>query len=66
MLKILGYNTLEELAKKTVPEHIFEEALEKGSHKIERTIGENEWLEKLRAIASKNKIFKCYQGKQIC
>ena len=62
MLNTLGFKSLEELARATVPEHIFEEALSTGKHPIERTVGENEWLQKLRQISKKNKVFKCYQG----
>lgn len=51
MLHSLGFKSLDELARATVPEHIFHEALESGKHPIERTVGENEWLKKLKAIA---------------
>ncbi|PKP17375.1 MAG: glycine dehydrogenase (aminomethyl-transferring), partial [Bacteroidetes bacterium HGW-Bacteroidetes-21] len=58
MLSVIGVSSLEELISKTVPGNI---RLEKSLN-LPEPIGEYEYLMRLKAIASENKIFKTYIG----
>ena len=58
MLKELGYNSLEDLMKNTVPEKI----LLKNELKIEEPLSENDALKKLKTISKQNKIFRNFIG----
>ena len=58
MLKEVGYNSLEDLMKSTVPEKI----LLKDELKIEEPLSENEALKKLKTISKQNKIFRNFIG----
>ena len=58
MLKVIGASTLDELIDKTVPKHIrMQEMLNVGE-----PMSEAQFLDNLRGIASKNKVFKNYIG----
>lgn len=58
MLQTIGVSSLDELIDKTLPQDIrFEEALD-----IEGPVSEYEYLNEIRKIASKNKVFKSYIG----
>ena len=54
MLKEVGYNSLDELMKNTVPEKI----LLKDELNIEEPLSENDALKKLKSISKQNEIFK--------
>ena len=58
MLKIMGLNTLNELIDNTIPEKI----RLKKTLKLSEPLSENEYLKKIKQIASKNKIFKSHIG----
>jgi len=58
MLKEIGYNSLEDLMKNTVPEKI----LLKDELKIEEPLSENDALKKLKTISKQNKIFRNFIG----
>ena len=58
MLKEVGYNSLEDLMKNTVPEKI----LLKDELKIDEPLSENDALKKLKTISKKNKIFRNFIG----
>jgi glycine dehydrogenase len=58
MLKEVGYNSLEDLMKNTVPEKI----LLKDDLKIEEPLSENDALKKLKSISKQNKIFRNFIG----
>ena len=58
MLKEVGYNSLEELMKNTVPEKI----LLKDELNIEEPLSENDALKKLKTISKQNKIFRNFIG----
>ena len=58
MLNTVGYNTLDDLMKNTVPEKI----LLKDELKIEAPLSENDALKKLKSISKKNKIFRNFIG----
>ena len=58
MLQYVGYKSLEELMKNTVPEKI----LLKDDLKIDRPMSENDALKKLKSISKKNKIFRNFIG----
>jgi len=58
MLKEVGYNSLEDLMKNTVPEKI----LLKDELKIEEPLSENDALKKLKIISKQNKIFRNFIG----
>ena len=58
MLKEVGYNSLEDLMKNTVPEKI----LLKGELKIDEPLSENDALKKLKTISKQNKIFRNFIG----
>ena len=58
MLKEVGYNSLDDLMKNTVPEKI----LLKNDLKIEEPLSENDALKKLKAISKQNKIFRNFIG----
>ena len=58
MLNEVGYNSLEELMKNTVPEKI----LLKEELKIDEPLSENDALKKLKSISKKNKIFRNFIG----
>ncbi|MDC1093190.1 aminomethyl-transferring glycine dehydrogenase [Pelagibacteraceae bacterium] len=58
MLKEVGYNSLEDLMKNTVPEKI----LLKNELKIEEPLSENDALKKLKTISKQNKIFRNFIG----
>lgn len=58
MLKAIGYNSLDELTSKAVPESI----QLKGDLKIPSALSETEALEKIKNIFAKNKIYKSYIG----
>ena len=58
MLKYVGYNSLEELMKNTVPEKI----LLKEELKIDEPLSENDALKKLKTISKQNKIFRNFIG----
>ena len=58
MLKDIGYNSLDELMKNTVPEKI----LLKDELNIEEPLSENDALKKLKAISKQNKIFRNFIG----
>ena len=58
MLAYLGFNSLDELIKKIVPEKI----LEQTSLNIDPPVSEHQALQKLKHIASQNKIFKSFIG----
>jgi len=58
MLKTVGYKTLNELMKNTVPEKI----LLKDELKIDNPLSENDALKKLKSISKKNKIFRNFIG----
>ena len=60
MLKELGYETLDELISKTVPEKI----LLKENLSIGDPNSEYKALRKLRDISQKNKIYSNFQGKE--
>ena len=51
MLKAVGYNSLENLMKNTVPEKI----LLKDELKIDEPLSENDALKKLKSISKQNK-----------
>lgn len=58
MLQQMGYNSLDALVDKTVPAQIrMEQPLKLGQGK-----GEHELLKELKAIASKNQVFRSYIG----
>jgi glycine dehydrogenase len=58
MLKVIGASTLDELIDKTVPRHIrMQEMLNVGE-----PMSEAQFLDNLRGIASKNKVYKNYIG----
>ncbi len=58
MLKTVGVSSLDELIEQTIPKEI------RLDNKLElpEALSEFEYLEKIKEIASKNKIFKSYQG----
>jgi len=58
MLAYLGFNSLDELIKKIVPEKI----LEQTSLNIDPPISEHQALQKLKHMVSQNKIFKSFIG----
>jgi len=58
MLKKVGYNSLDDLMKNTVPEKI----LLKNELKIEEPLSENDALKKLKTISKQNKIFRNFIG----
>ena len=58
MLKVIGANTLEDLINETIPPSI----RLKENLKLDEPLSEYEFLEHLRKIATKNKIFKSYIG----
>ena len=58
MLKEVGYNSLEDLMKNTVPEKI----LLKEELKIGEPLSENDALKKLKTISKQNKIFRNFIG----
>ena len=58
MLKVVGYNSLDELMKNTVPEKI----LLKDELNIEEPLSENDALKKLKIISKQNKIFRNFIG----
>jgi len=58
MLKEVGYNSLNDLMKNTVPEKI----LLKDELKIEEPLSENDALKKLKTISKQNKIFRNFIG----
>jgi len=58
MLKEIGYKSLDEMMKNTVPEKI----LLKDELNIEEPLSENEALKKLKTISKKNKIFRNFIG----
>jgi glycine dehydrogenase len=58
MLKEVGYNSLDDLMKNTVPEKI----LLKDELKIDKPLSENDALKKLKTISKKNKIFRNFIG----
>ena len=58
MLKDIGYNSLDELMKNTVPEKI----LLKDELNIEEPLSENDALKKLKTISKQNKIFRNFIG----
>jgi glycine dehydrogenase len=63
MLGLIGYSTLDELMAATVPASIRKrEFMDLAGLPTNRSLGENEVLSKLRAIADQNKIFKSYIG----
>ena len=58
MLETIGISSLDELVKKTIPSPIFNnQPLD-----LPEGIGEHDFLEQMREIASKNKLFKSYIG----
>lgn len=58
MLKTVGVSSLDELIEQTIPKEIrLDDKLE-----LPEALSEFEYLEKIKEIASKNKIFKSYQG----
>lgn len=58
MLKVVGVNTLDELIEETVPANIrLDKQLE-----LDKPLSEFQFLDKLKAIAGKNKVFKSYIG----
>lgn len=59
MCKVIGVSSLDELIDKTVPENI----RLKQPLNLPEAIGEYEYLQRLRTIASKNKLYKTYIGK---
>jgi len=58
MLQVVGANSLEELIKVTIPSKI----KLKSELKLEEALSEYKFIEKLKSIARKNKIFKSYIG----
>ena len=58
MLKEVGYNSLDELMKNTVPEKI----LLKEELNMEEPLSENDALKKLKTISKQNKIFRNFIG----
>jgi len=58
MLSVIGVSSLDELINKTVPDSI----RLKKKLKLDNPLTENEFLNKLKKIASKNKIYKNYIG----
>lgn len=61
MLKFLGVNSVQELVEQAIPASILDKsALEENS--IGSAVSEHEFLEKMRAIINKNKLYKCYIG----
>ncbi|MFL2883270.1 MAG: aminomethyl-transferring glycine dehydrogenase [Pelagibacteraceae bacterium] len=58
MLKAIGYDSLNNLMKSTVPEKI----LLKEELKIDEPLSENDALKKLKSISKKNKIFRNFIG----
>ena len=58
MLKDVGYSSLDDLLKNTVPEKI----LLKDELKIDKPLSENDALKKLKSISKKNKIFRNFIG----
>ena len=58
MLKEVGYNSLDDLMKNTVPEKI----LLKDELKIDEPLSENDALKKLKTISKQNKIFRNFIG----
>lgn len=58
MLKVIGVNTLDELIEETIPANI---RLDKPL-KLDEPLSEFHFLNKLKSIAGKNKIFKSYIG----
>ena len=58
MLKVIGLNSIDELVSKTIPASIrLQKPLEEPAPQ-----GEFEYLQELKAIAAKNKVFKNYIG----
>ena len=58
MLRMVGYKSLEELMRNTVPEKI----LLKDELKIDAPLSENDALKKLKSVSKKNKIFRNFIG----
>jgi glycine dehydrogenase len=58
MLATLGFATIDDLIARTVPPAI----LNTAPLNLPDALGESEALEELRAIASRNRVFKCYLG----
>lgn len=58
MCKVIGVKSIDELIEKTVPAHI----RLKSPLNLPEAIGEYEYLQRLRTIASKNKMYKSYIG----
>jgi glycine dehydrogenase len=58
MLKVIGVNSLDELIEETIPSNIrLDEPI-----KLDKPLSEHQFLNKLKSIAEKNKIFKSYIG----
>ncbi len=58
MLETIGVASVEELVGKTIPEGI----RLKGALQLPAAVGEREYLDNLKEIAAKNKLFKTYIG----
>ncbi|MCX8010637.1 MAG: glycine dehydrogenase (aminomethyl-transferring), partial [Ignavibacteria bacterium] len=58
MLKVIGVNSIDELIEQTIPDEI----RLNSKLKLDFPLLEHKYLEKLREIASKNKIYKSYIG----
>jgi len=58
MLKVIGYNSLNNLMENTVPEKI----LLKEELKIDEPLSENDALKKLKSISKQNEIFRNFIG----
>ena len=59
MLKTVGVNSLDQLINETVPESI---RLEKDIDMVKEGISEQEFLNNIRKIAAKNKLYRSYIG----
>ncbi|CAD7700824.1 unnamed protein product [Ostreobium quekettii] len=60
MLKVCGYKTVDDLISATVPSAIRRGVMNIGRYDAGLT--ESEYLEKIRGMANKNKVFKSYLG----
>lgn len=66
MLRVLGLTSIDELINETIPDQIkvkkFEDMFKHASKDFTQINSESLYLEALKEKASKNKVFKSYQG----
>ena len=58
MLRVVGYDSLDELCRATVPEAI----LRTGPLQLPAAVGEHEALQEIKALASQNRVLRSHLG----